>query len=100
MTLELYLEPYRKDLEPGGVLIWNEGTGEVSGYRAELIRKAAAHARKAGYVSYTPLGLHSEADPLRDRKAMSILLAELCYKNPEPLRGLFEVEDIIPGVEY
>lgn len=101
MTHDLHLIPLRADVEPGGVLKWNDETGELAGYNAEEVRAEALRARARGSVSYTPLSLYTTKDPLIDKAAMAILLARMLYKIPEPLLPFVDFpERDEPNTEY
>jgi hypothetical protein len=100
MISELRLEKARRDKGPSGVLAWDEDTGEVSGYMADRVRSLAEKTKETG-VSFTPLGLYSDKNPLKDKKAMAILLMAMGYIVPEQLRDSYEVSDRdISGAVY
>jgi hypothetical protein len=100
MSLKLKLEPLgiAREHDPGGTLTWDPETGELSGYYAAEIRR---EAERLEAVSYTPLGLFSDKDPLKDREAMAILLLSMGFRLPTELQGnLSTEEEIVDGILY
>ena len=84
--MEIELIHAAAHLGSDGFITWNKEAGTVTGDRADAVLRTAEHARKEGSIGFTPLGLYSEADPLKDDEAFAILLLYMNYKPPKILR--------------
>lgn len=90
MIHKLRLDPVIPERMPSGTLTWDDEKGEVTGYFADKILEAVDSLEKNQVITYTPLGLRSENDPLKDPEAMSILLLLLGMIPPENLTDLYD----------
>lgn len=96
-TIRIRTRPATSINFPAFDMVWNPDTGELTGAGSATVKAAVAEARQTGVVEYTPLGVRSTADPLRDRLAMGIVLAALGYKLPPELADAWPEPE--PGPE-
>lgn len=79
---------------PEATLTWDEETGELTGPLADTVisMAQAAHAEGSVVTHPYPTEYPIEADPLRDRTALALVLS-LRWLVPEPLQDAWPATD-------